>query len=112
LLPLPPHLIQAVGTQLELLADSAKDGSFFLIRRLLELAGDPIRPLALGTVIHEGILRSEMPPRMVEKFGKDAGPEEGEIADVPVNLTCGASLGGELLGFEQHIDKLMKRPTC
>ncbi len=106
-LPLAADLVESVGAQLELLAQAPQDGGFVFVGRLLKGAGDIIGAFALRAVIDEVVLRQEG-AETVERFGIDAGPEQREIADVPVDLAARAAFGWHGLGLDHHLGDFLQ----
>src|SRR5262245_40010736 len=80
-LPFTADLAQAVGTDFELFAETAKHGGFLAVRVGVVGAGDVIGALALFAVVDEVVLAQER-AQAVQDLGIDAGPEEGEVANV------------------------------
>src|SRR5690242_6506762 len=83
-LPVGAHLAEAIGTQLELLAEPAQDGGLVAVAVVLKGAGDVIGPFPLGAVINEVVARQHG-AEAFEGLGIDSGPEQGEVADVAMN---------------------------
>ena len=50
-------------------------------------------------------------PDALQGLGVDAGPEQGEVADVPVVLAAGPAAGGQLPGLQHHVHQLGQRPA-
>src|SRR5258708_5117223 len=83
--PFLSDLIQTVCAQLEFLAQTAKNARLARKRFFFKLARDEIGSFALVAIVDEEILPVGG-PSLFEHFREDAGPEEREIADVPVDF--------------------------
>jgi hypothetical protein len=97
LLPLAPDPGKAEGAKLELVAQTAKHGGFVA---LFESAGQVVRSLALLLIVDEVIGRVAT-LELAEGFGVHAGPEEGEVSDVPMAFATAIGVGRRL-GFGDH----------
>ena len=84
-LPLAAHAGEAEGAQLELDAQAAQDGGVVAV---VECAGEIIGPLSLLLEVDQVIGRGRR-AAPGEGLGIDAGPEQGEVADVAINLAAG-----------------------
>src|SRR5206468_11562963 len=91
-LPFLADAVEAIGAQLELLAQPPQYRGFHSIVLLFECAGDVVRALALLTVVDEVIL-VQNGLQTAESLRIDAGPKQGEVADVAVKFAASSPLG-------------------
>src|SRR5207253_4360629 len=90
--PFPADLVQTVGAQLELIAQTAQHRGFLPIGLVGKRAGDVVRTFALLTIVNEMVL-DQSRAQALERLGVDAGPEEGVIADVAVGFAARSAFG-------------------
>lgn len=69
---------------------------------------DGIRPLALSAVIEKPVSRF-MGAETTKRLGIHAGPEERDVANVPVHIALGES--DPLLCFTEHLENFGRRST-
>ena len=91
-LPFAPHLVQAIRAKLELIAKSAQHGRFIAVRSVLKRAGNVVGPFPLLAVVDEMILLQHRADP-VQGLRINAGPEQREVADVPVDFAAGMVFG-------------------
>src|SRR6185312_1834647 len=98
--PFAANFAEANRTHFELLAQAAEQAGFGAMALLVEAAGNQVTALPLERVIDELILA--VAAGAVNSFGEDAGPEESEVADVPIVFAAGAA-AGQMLGLQHHV---------
>lgn len=100
--PMSADETQAVSTEFEFVAESAEHWRLLgMLPRVGVSTGDEVGFLALFEVAHEGIFpkRGSAGP---DRLGIDAGPEEGEVADVAENLSAFFSTMFRPFRLDQH----------
>ena len=105
--PFPPDFSQSVRAQLEFFAQSPQYARFLAVRVILELACDEVRPFSLGTIIDEAILACRR-PHPGNRLGINARPEEGEIADMPVDFPRRSAFGRQVGDFRRDVRHLIQ----
>src|SRR5688500_6663243 len=89
-LPFVAQLAKAALAKLEVVAETFQDLALLGVLLRADGAGDVVRPLAQLAVIEEEIL-AVFGLKPGQGLGIDAGPEEGVVADVPMDGPAGVA---------------------